>query len=202
MNGWIAKPILRDHGQVARLLNVIDTSGAFIAGGYARWLISPNPSFKADDIDIFTGNTGTFHGVMEMMEKSFRASWNDSLIYQFYDNSDFDRITHYMSVIYPLEEEYSEGYGSTKVKGSQEDILNDFDLYLCEAVIKDKDTVLCSRQCWNDIDFNSITFKKLDKPRRALKRAFKYAKKGFGVDDLQLSSLITAIKEEQVIVHT
>lgn len=185
MDNWIRKPILREKDNVSSLLNILKDSGAFIAGGFARYVFSENP-LAASDIDVFTGNQLVYDVAKLALDKLATSDYYSDHVEETQASLkyDLDCISLPVNLIKPNP--------AINSQGNKEFILSLFDMTICEAIIEDENTVLVSPACLNDLAAKQIRFTNLSNLPNAFLRAFKYASKGFEMPTDEINKLLTA----------
>ncbi len=197
MDNWVEIPVKREHNVVTDLFNILQGSGGFIAGGFARYVSDKDLGPKASDIDVFTGSQEIFEKVVKALTEnnySIKSLTQASETYtrpSFLEPDlmfclDYIRVPLPVNVIRPLN------LDSFKAAGSMEDIVKFFDLTVSEAVIVSPNSVKVSPECIRDSASKSIVFKALNNVPGTIRRAFKYANKGFTISPEQINILFTA----------
>jgi len=80
--GWVKVPVFRGHTEIRRLRSLIQGTGAFILGGYVRYMCSPAKNVTpASDVDVYSPNQGVFDHLQKLFkEKSEEGLTGKTLI--------------------------------------------------------------------------------------------------------------------------
>lgn len=168
--------IVREQKIVNYFLNLIGKDEAYILGGFAKHVCSPEKSNikNISDIDIYCKDEEVFKKMREKLkEAKFEEHKKEYTICIMYTKKNPFNIK--IQLIKPIEDL------NVKTMGSLEDILNNFDFSVARVGILNKEEALC------DDDFEEHEKKKLcvlkfiHCPVSSTIRLMKYAKKGYKV---------------------
>jgi len=185
---------LRGMTELWPFLKFLQDHEAFICGGYA--LYSWNPMLKKGsappgDLDIYTTNKGKFYEFKESFEQKFKNIYSlnretkHSYTYnklgnswQYGKGSDIEEI----QLIKPITTTIKTTTGDNVY-----DILNNFDITVCQAAVLSDKQILVSKNAYDDAISGQIKLVKNLNPYITFCRVAKYMSKGYRceVDTMQ-----------------
>lgn len=176
MVNWVELPVIRNLRRVEELFDLCESTGAFVAGGFARHVCDPS-GIEADDIDIFTGSWDIYNKTVERLRKTS---------YRECETEVSTRWTGNINLVKPIDQPR---FSSS---GTRDEIISKFDITLCEAYISSPHMVIVSSECYDAIQRKHITFRTLNNPCGTIWRTFKYLQKGYRIDPPEVVKLFQA----------
>lgn len=191
--GWIQIPVLRGVYEIEPLLNLCDTIGGRIIGGYARFCCSPreNPD-RAGDVDIFP--VGASSEDCERIYESWKTALasaglvakhenNVSITYEKPEKPPFNRCPT-IQLIKPVSE------GAILTMGSVEDVLGNFDFTIVRVSLNsDRRTATAWASFNDDEQSRRLRILNIHCPISSLLRVMKYARKGYYMRPIEAMKL-------------
>ena len=187
---WLILPVIKEFDSVntidfPNLCKLVFKHNAFIAGGFARDLATN--SNQAEDIDIFFTKQEDFDKLLE----DFHGS---PISYQ-------GRV-HRSSRAITFKKAYcGKDVQLIKPRGTElkkfdtpKKVLEDFDYTVCMFALVGENKVLTIRKAIYDYSNMFLRLQRVTNPYAAIMRAFKYAKKGYKINNLMLSHIFMAFE--------
>lgn len=173
---WEKHNVVRGQDTLKRILPVIGRNG-WIGGSFAAFAAYPGDCpVLPGDIDVFARSAWDADRIARRFQRSFNLSpWGAD-----------DNGTVISLVGTPLPVQIVRPNPTWKV--FPDDILSDFDLDICRAVIVDETTVLADK----NVGYHFGKLLRINNPLRSLKRVMKYAARGVEFDDHELLKLFEA----------
>lgn len=171
---------------VKTLLEVICKQDAFICGGFARVVCSPNAKpIPSEDIDIYLYNKDSFNILAKRLESIYyiKSKENDvSCVFTYVVES--DTLHPLINLIKPIES------GHLHTFGEIDNILNNFDFTIARCgVYLNSDNEIKAR-CDNDFENDErdhvLRIKNIHCPIAEVNRICKYTKRGYKIPLMEI----------------
>jgi hypothetical protein len=204
--GYTKTNLKRGFSEIRKLFDLAKKHNGTICGGYARWCVTSNPdTLKPTDIDIFFEDKQSFIAMSEELEKTLQYA--DGVSYVHKHVSRF-AITYkpYNPTMKSLGSLATGGItqiqlidpaiSDTLVTGGNVlDILDNFDLDVCQAAILSSEEVLVSHGLMANDDAQKMSVVNVRNPMMTLARVCKYSK-AYKLDTKSSEKLLTHYMEE------
>lgn len=174
---WITSPVYRGLDLIKDIFTLVNGRG-YIAGSYAAYMGS-YMAVDPNDIDIFAVSEEAAQSIArDLIALTGREMTENPVAITIH------RGLHELTNLLPIQIVKP----SPDWKTFPDDILNNFDLDICRAVLIDEHTLLA------DVNAGILQgkFLRINNPLRSLKRALKYHKRGVEFDDHELLKLFDA----------
>jgi hypothetical protein len=193
---WVEVPVLRGFWQIEEIWELAQKHGAWIVGGYVRWMCSPLAEVvdegehddldlaPAMDVDLFPKEQQNYDTlVAAMLERGFPLTYENDICVTFRWQDDPDNEKPKIQIIKPSIE------GHIKTTGTFEEVLDNFDFTVVRIGLKDDSTAIA------DVDFmehekaHKLVIKNIVCPISSVTRITKYARKGYYISVSQIIKL-------------
>lgn len=173
----------RGFEQIKDIYQIATREGAFIAGGYVRYMCSLNSKpAPADDVDVFPTDAETVDRVFKALrrELGYRTDRQSDVAYT---------LSHYQSdkptvqIIKPIER------GGLKTFGTLEEIIGSFDFTVVRIGLMSESVALADECFLNDEFFKELNVRTINTPIAVVLRAQKYAAKGYTMSPIEFLKL-------------
>lgn len=185
---------VRGIPQVAPVLDALRNKKAFICGGYARYMASPNTGkklVKAGDVDIYCEDEATFEELYaHFKDAGLEIRWDNPMAITYLKAPKGNRYhgCPVIQLIKPVEE------GAVVAVGNMDHILSNFDFTVIRAgVIEDPETlevtVMVDEDFEDDEEKKYLRIKNIHCPISSMLRFMKYGRKGYHTRPAQIMKL-------------
>lgn len=186
-SGFVKIPILRGFNFVEKLFDICKPTykgGAFILGGYVRWMCSPASTLRtAGDIDIYCENQDVFDLTKTtLLNLGLAVKADNPMALTFEPHLDFPIP---VQIIKPINQ------GAVVAAGSMETILSHFDFTVVRVGILDSQTALADADFIHDENNGLLRLKNIHCPITSTLRCMKYARKGYFLQPSECIKLFT-----------
>lgn len=167
--------------EVLELYDTIKTFDGFIAGGYARFCLSPldQPAPTAD-IDVYPLKPNNFDCLQEVLTAKYRKVNESDCTITFETPSQL-----IVQLIKPF-----------RCGDSIEEVIKGFDLTICTAAILTPESGITHAEFATDELNHQLNFTFIDSPLVALFRAIKYIKRGYELKPSQAIRIFEVWRDE------
>lgn len=174
--------VVNKNKYLKKLLKIIGTRG-YIAGSYAAYVGDDNPNYKPNDIDIF------------VTHKSFV----DDLLVDLAKDSEFCKVENRSESVLSLKLYLENSKATVQIitpnmqwHSFPLDILNSFDMNICQAAIMSENEILGSKDLYLGIG----RILKIHDPVYTIKRMMKYYKRGIMFPNTEITKVFKAWEEK------
>lgn len=183
-NGYVTLPILRGREKIAPLL-VRFAAYAHFAGGYVRYMVSPNVNvIEAGDVDLFPGKKENYDYIIKTLSKYLEKVADSSVAVTFGKKTTGPFAgCPAIQVIKPTNQ------GALIAEGSLIDVLNGFDFTIVRAGLQNWNEALVDPDFVEDEGNLFLRIKNIHCPISSTLRFIKYSKKGYKTNVLEVLKL-------------
>lgn len=195
MSDYQEAVVLRGHEVLYNLHKWIKPLGGHIAGGFARWCVSPpNPDdpllIPFGDIDIFSSDNTSFYGLYKYLrsfakpnrESEFSVTWDSGKLSKGLDinlgalfNTGWE-VYRDIQIVKPIRD------GHNSSIGTLEGILDTFDFSVCQAGIVNPQRAIVGPHFFEDEKNLHLRLLREQPPKMMLLRMAKYVSMGYRID--------------------
>ncbi len=189
--------IQRGITEIRHILGMTQKHGAYICGGYARYVATERlPHFAPSDVDVYFQDQGGFDTMLaeigdKYMYESKESAVAITLKHLTPKNDDHTSITPAIQLIKPIDNEVY------KTKGDPYKVMEVFDINVCKYCIISPNKVIAHREALTGESLNNIVFGDITNPYIAMQRAIKYIHKGYSLDYTELQKIFALWSEEE-----
>lgn len=176
-------PVLRGMTMIQPLWDLIAAHGMVLAGGFARWMCSPNESpATANDIDIFAANRAKWSEFLKVLEhlgftESFESDFALTMSYARHKgHAEYDPR---LAVIPKVQLIKVNNFGPRQTWGKPHEVISGFDFTVIRIAILNETTALADPRFYRDETRRVMYLGAPQHPVVALHRLQKYARKGY-----------------------
>lgn len=200
---WLV-PLRRGYTEIKRLLQLCKKHDAYVCGGYARYCASSNKRGIASskDIDIFCSSEEGFSSILQEIHAILSPfthvlkvhETQYAITFDFNENNypaDIARVREILSDVFPIQVIKPVKTEGRVTIGSLFDILNSFDMSVCQAAIVSEDQVLVSKDFKNKEREGKNVIANIHNPLMTLNRVSKYNEKKYQTTPESLTKLLT-----------
>lgn len=173
MSNFAPTPIMRGEATIAKYWPILDKFGGYIAGGYARWMVSraEHPA-EAGDVDIFVpgGKAADLRDAFISIGYEVRMETDNAWSFAPVENEP------QLQIIKP------NWTGATVC-----DTLNQFDFSIVQAAILSPENAVVHLSFHSDECAKQLRVIKINDSVRTLLRMMKYARKGYEIRPMEVA---------------
>lgn len=181
MSSFISEqPVKRGFEAIAPIYQIIGQHG-YIAGSYAAYMIADAHVVQPNDVDIFaTSAEGASTIAYALGELGYAIADANDVVFSL-------KPTFLTDAVLPIQIVKP----SPSWKTFPDDIINDFDMDICRALL------VSPQMVWADANVGqpNAKFLRINNPLRSIRRMIKYHKRGVDFSDWELLKLFRAWEE-------
>lgn len=148
--------------------------GGFIAGGFARYVVSETPFSEPGDIDVFCRTIDSFMNLKTFFSSFCKVEHNSDFAISFKAESNYKYIKKKIQLIVPREE------GNIKTFGTPDEVIANFDFTINMIAFDDGGFYMAERFESHNLR-HKLIFNNIHCPVGILARVRKYLRKGYRI---------------------
>lgn len=176
-DGFVHVPVYRGFTEISKLYYLIRHEGAFILGGYVRYMCSPAKNVTpAGDVDVYCPSKEIFEKIRQIFKDNkfeMKAENDLALTYKPFEKDHEFFGCPVVQLIKPMEE------GVVVTQGEMQKILENFDFTVVRIGLLNPSEALADADFMHDEEKHQLRLKNIHCPISSTYRVIKYRTKGY-----------------------